>query len=185
MVCTLCKNSDKLGCMLCPVASIIVTTKRDSVESGRTPAPARSGSGSLTWRSSGCAGAGGGAGAAARARGGGPRRVDARRQLARDLLFHVVAQHREDLLHERVQLLLEQQRRVLGLHLHSDSYPGRTKCNIAAWGLLQLMPGHMTRGGGHFSRLWWLPISLLATQHANHSHQSSGIIRNRRKDGQQ
>ena len=38
-------------------------------------------------------------------------------QLGRDLLLHVVPQHGEDLLHKRVQLLLEEQRRVLGLHL--------------------------------------------------------------------
>ena len=45
--------------------------------------------------------------AAATARGGSARRVDAGGQLRRDLLLHVVTQHREDLLHERVQLLLE------------------------------------------------------------------------------
>lgn len=38
--------------------------------------------------------------------------------LNRDLLLHVVTQHWEDLLHKCIQLLLEQQRRVLGLHLH-------------------------------------------------------------------
>ncbi len=71
-------------------------------------------------RTGAVAGAGGGnARAAARARGGRARRVDAGGQLRRDLLLHVVAQHGEDLLHERVQLLLEQQRRVLGLHLRA------------------------------------------------------------------
>mmetsp|Transcript_2242 Transcript_2242/g.3951 ORF Transcript_2242/g.3951 Transcript_2242/m.3951 type:complete len:281 (+) Transcript_2242:665-1507(+) len=70
-------------------------------------AVARSGRG----RRSGC-GATGGDAAAARL-----GRMDAGRQLRRDFLFHVVAQHREDLLHKRIKLLLEQQRRVLGLHL--------------------------------------------------------------------
>ena len=48
-----------------------------------------------------------------------PGGVDAVRQLGVDILLDVVPQHGEDLLHECVQLLLEQQRRVLGLHLQA------------------------------------------------------------------
>ena len=65
-----------------------------------------------------------GGGPPARARGDGPGGVDAGGQLRRDLLLDVVAQHGEDLLHKRVQLLLEQQRRVLGLHLHHNEHDG-------------------------------------------------------------
>lgn len=43
--------------------------------------------------------------------------MDACRQLWRDLLLYIVSQHWEDLLDKSVQLLLEQQSWVLGLHL--------------------------------------------------------------------
>lgn len=44
-------------------------------------------------------------------------RVDAIADHGRYLLLHVVADHREDLLYKGVELLLEQQGRVLGLDL--------------------------------------------------------------------
>mmetsp|Transcript_16539 Transcript_16539/g.49489 ORF Transcript_16539/g.49489 Transcript_16539/m.49489 type:complete len:357 (+) Transcript_16539:835-1905(+) len=79
-------------------------------------------------------GAGGG-GAAGAAGGGCAGRVDAGRQLGGDLLLHVVAQHGEDLLHERVQLLLEQQRRVLGFHLaETAGSPAMNGCDAVHCG---------------------------------------------------
>eukprot|EP00955_Chlamydomonas_euryale_P045908 353273-Chlamydomonas_euryale.AAC.1 len=57
--------------------------------------------------------------AAARRRLG---RVDAVGEHRRDGALHVVAHEREDLLHKRVQLLLEQQRRVLGLYCAEASH---------------------------------------------------------------
>lgn len=54
---------------------------------------------------------------AARASAGSARGMDAGSQLRRYLLLHVVAQHGEDFLHKSVQLLFEEQRRVLGFHL--------------------------------------------------------------------
>lgn len=54
---------------------------------------------------------------AAVASGGGPGSVDARRKLRGDLLLHIVPQHGEDLLYKGIQLLLEQQSWVFGLHL--------------------------------------------------------------------
>ena len=54
-----------------------------------------------------------------------PRGVNACRQLRRDLLLHVVSEHGEDLLYKGVQLLLEQQSWVLGLHLTKHKYDRR------------------------------------------------------------
>mmetsp|Transcript_6823 Transcript_6823/g.22643 ORF Transcript_6823/g.22643 Transcript_6823/m.22643 type:complete len:862 (-) Transcript_6823:1898-4483(-) len=45
------------------------------------------------------------------------RRLDALPELRRDLLLDVVAEHPVNLLHERRELLLEEERRVLSLHL--------------------------------------------------------------------
>ena len=45
--------------------------------------------------------------------------MDAGSQLWRDLLLDIVTQHGEDLLHEGIQLLLEEQCRVLRLHLQT------------------------------------------------------------------
>lgn len=54
--------------------------------------------------------------------GGCPGGMDAGCQLRSDLLLHIVSQHGEDLLYKGVQLLLEEQSWVLGLHLEQHDY---------------------------------------------------------------
>ena len=75
----------------------------------------------------------------ARAAGCRPGRVDALRQLGVHVLLDVVAQHGKDFLHKGVQLLLEQQRRILGLHLQPSQAEG---CNDGCFSSGSSQAGH-------------------------------------------
>mmetsp|Transcript_7427 Transcript_7427/g.32987 ORF Transcript_7427/g.32987 Transcript_7427/m.32987 type:complete len:320 (-) Transcript_7427:3624-4583(-) len=59
-----------------------------------------------------------------------PGRLDARAELGGDLLLHVIPQEPVDLLHERGELLLEQERGVLGVNLPHAGDAGRLRLTL-------------------------------------------------------